>query len=218
MRYKLHTLHHWIFTGDNSYVEYTFFLTQPKCLSVYRPTSRHLCAVTTKRSVPDGPSVVTRREDKMSNANVLIAPRLERVASDSRHAGETYVFACTSGERDQRGVTCVPADRATCNTSYLWSRVVDTLKQYASPSGTFLQAGDTPPPGVALSWHDPTLCNYEEQIWAPSNARRTGICALSGLKISKGDSIYKPRLRGAGSPLNSDALILASELKRSGAV
>jgi hypothetical protein len=64
----------------------------------------------------------------------------------------------------------------------------------------------------ALRWHDATLCNYEEQIWAPCLAPAPGRCALSGKHISKGERVYRPRIRGRFIPLNSDALILASEL------
>ena len=65
---------------------------------------------------------------------------------------------------------------------------------------------------VALSWRDPTLCNYEEQMWSPGLARTSGRCALSGLHISKGDAIYKPITRGRTVPLNRDAMILSSAL------
>ncbi|MFT4503188.1 DUF3331 domain-containing protein [Caballeronia sp. 15711] len=69
---------------------------------------------------------------------------------------------------------------------------------------------------VCLSWHDPTLCNYEEQVWAPALARRTGRCALSGAHIGRGDPVYRPQIRGGRTPANSDAMILASALKRTG--
>lgn len=65
---------------------------------------------------------------------------------------------------------------------------------------------------LALSWHDPTLCNYEEQIWAPGLAQKSGSCALSGLHISRGDRIYRLRTRGKMAPLNGNAMILASAL------
>lgn len=67
----------------------------------------------------------------------------------------------------------------------------------------------------ALRWHDATFCNYEEQIWAPCLARAAGCCALSGERINKGDPVYRPRIRGRVVPLNSDAVILASELIKS---
>jgi hypothetical protein len=66
----------------------------------------------------------------------------------------------------------------------------------------------------ALRWHDATFCNYEEQIWAPCLAPAAGRCALSGEHINKGDPVYRPRIRGRFIPLNSDAVILASELHK----
>ncbi|WP_429260870.1 DUF3331 domain-containing protein [Paraburkholderia sp. GAS334] len=67
---------------------------------------------------------------------------------------------------------------------------------------------------VSLSWHDSTLCNYEEQIWTFRHARSAGCCALSGKPIRRGDSIYRPRGRGKEPPLNRSEMILASELAR----
>ncbi len=64
----------------------------------------------------------------------------------------------------------------------------------------------------ALCWRDPTLCNYEEQVWSPRLARASGRCALSGKHINRGDSVYRPRTRGRVMPLNADAMILASEM------
>jgi len=64
----------------------------------------------------------------------------------------------------------------------------------------------------ALCWRDPTLCNYQDQVWSPCLARESGRCALSGKHIRRGDSVYRPRTRGRVTPLNADAMILASEL------
>ena len=64
----------------------------------------------------------------------------------------------------------------------------------------------------ALRWHDPTLCNYEEQVWSPCLARASGRCALSGKHIKRDDPVYRPRDRGRLMPLNRDAMILASEM------
>jgi Domain of unknown function (DUF3331) len=68
----------------------------------------------------------------------------------------------------------------------------------------------------ALCWHDPTLCYYGEQIWSPCSARSPGRCALSGKRITLGDSVYRPRTRGRVMPLNGDAMILASEMVKVG--
>jgi hypothetical protein len=64
----------------------------------------------------------------------------------------------------------------------------------------------------ALGWHDPRLCNYEEQIWSPSLARAPGHCALSGKHIHLDDPVYRPRTRGQVKPVNGHAMILTSEL------
>ncbi|CAB3793133.1 DUF3331 domain-containing protein [Pararobbsia alpina] len=64
----------------------------------------------------------------------------------------------------------------------------------------------------AVRWVDPTLCNYEEQIWSPCCAVAPGRCALSGQQIKLGDSVYRPRTRGRIVPLNRDAMIMASEM------
>lgn len=67
---------------------------------------------------------------------------------------------------------------------------------------------------VSLSWHDSTLCNYEEQVWTCGHARSSGRCALSGKPIRGGDEIYRPRSRGRDVPSNGTEMILASELAR----
>jgi len=62
---------------------------------------------------------------------------------------------------------------------------------------------------VALSWRDPTLCNYEEQMWSPGFSRTFGRCTLC-----QGDAIYETVIRGRTVPLNPDAMILPSTLAR----
>ncbi|MDR3399554.1 MAG: DUF3331 domain-containing protein [Pandoraea sp.] len=63
---------------------------------------------------------------------------------------------------------------------------------------------------VTLAWHDPTLCNYGEQLWAPTPAQRAGRCALSGRRIHEGALVYMPRTYGKTHlPLNANEMILA---------
>jgi hypothetical protein len=71
---------------------------------------------------------------------------------------------------------------------------------------------EMPKSRFALRWYDPTLCNYEEQVWSPCLARELGRCALSGKHIKLGDKVYRPRDRGRVMPLNGNAMILACEL------
>lgn len=68
-----------------------------------------------------------------------------------------------------------------------------------------------------LSWSDPTACHYEYQGWRVSKAERYGICALSGLPISKGDEVYRPRA-STPRPRNAKAMILRRVLERESCV
>jgi len=77
---------------------------------------------------------------------------------------------------------------------------------------TVMVVEELPNSHYALGWHDPRLCNYEEQVWLPCLARASGRCALSGKHIHLGDPVYRPRTRGRVMPLNGHAMILTSEL------
>jgi hypothetical protein len=77
---------------------------------------------------------------------------------------------------------------------------------------TVMVVEELPNSRYALGWHDPTLCNYEEQVWSPCSAPASGHCALSGKHIKLSDPVYRPRDRGRLMPLNRDAMILASEM------
>ena len=64
---------------------------------------------------------------------------------------------------------------------------------------------------AAIEWNDPTRGRYAEQRWQRCIARRTGICALSGESIVRGDCVYQPA-RKLSKPINSNAMILARAL------
>ena len=125
-----------------------------------------------------------------------------------------------------------------------WPQILATLGQYSSASMDLMNTPDIPVGArtlhsrrpaarldwapsstitvieklsdtlVSLSWHDSTLCNYEEQLWSCDHARSSGRCALSGKPIRGGEPIYRPRSRGRDMPLNFREMILASELAR----
>lgn len=67
------------------------------------------------------------------------------------------------------------------------------------------------PTTVLISWRDPTRCSYHFQLWRRFDAPKSGICALSGIVINAGDSIYKPISKP--QPLNASAMILATEVE-----
>ena len=62
-----------------------------------------------------------------------------------------------------------------------------------------------------IEWIDPTGGHYAEQRWQRSITRRSGICALSGDAIVRGDCVFRPTRR-VPAPMNSHAMILARAL------
>ncbi|MGE8158959.1 DUF3331 domain-containing protein [Paraburkholderia sp. NPDC080076] len=67
---------------------------------------------------------------------------------------------------------------------------------------------------VLISWCDPTMCHYVDQVWSRFTARCSGHCALTGQRIERGDQVFKPRSRGRLRPANCDEMILATALAR----
>jgi hypothetical protein len=65
--------------------------------------------------------------------------------------------------------------------------------------------------GIVVSWHDSTSCHYGDQRWIRAKARRTGVCALTGMPVSRGEYVYRPAQ--APRPVNSGAMILASAVE-----
>ncbi|WP_259294862.1 DUF3331 domain-containing protein [Paraburkholderia sp. DHOC27] len=64
---------------------------------------------------------------------------------------------------------------------------------------------------VTIAWRDPTSCFYGAQIWRAANAKVSGVCALSGQRIRRGDRIFHPH-RSKPAPVNARAMILESAL------
>ena len=67
---------------------------------------------------------------------------------------------------------------------------------------------------VSLTWHDSTEACYGEQAWMLKIARSSGHCALTGMAVKRGDTIYSPASRAATRPLNCTQMILAAALER----
>ncbi|CAG4890122.1 DUF3331 domain-containing protein [Paraburkholderia saeva] len=76
-------------------------------------------------------------------------------------------------------------------------------------AGARIRIVERPDPVTAtIAWYDPTVCHYGDQTWRASVARSSGVCAVSGLAIRRGDAIYRPG-SGRPSPRNCNAMILA---------
>ena len=65
-----------------------------------------------------------------------------------------------------------------------------------------------------ISWCDPTMCHYVDQVWGRVTSRYNGHCALTGQCIQRGDQVFKPRSRGRLRPANCDEMILATALAK----
>lgn len=65
---------------------------------------------------------------------------------------------------------------------------------------------------ATLAWSDATSCCYGEQHWRRCVAKKTGVCALSGQVITRGNAVYRPK-RVQPAPRNIEAMILATVLE-----
>ncbi|MGF6382581.1 hypothetical protein QF000_004327 [Paraburkholderia atlantica] len=64
---------------------------------------------------------------------------------------------------------------------------------------------------ATIEWRDSTNCYYGAQLWRLVRARKSGVCALSGEPISRGDEIFKPC--GRTDAVNADAMIRTSAMR-----
>ncbi|MFM0092976.1 DUF3331 domain-containing protein [Paraburkholderia sediminicola] len=65
---------------------------------------------------------------------------------------------------------------------------------------------------VTIAWRDATSCSYGAQIWQVAKAKVSGICAMSGARIKRGDRIFHPR-HSKPAPVNARAMVLASAIE-----
>ena len=49
---------------------------------------------------------------------------------------------------------------------------------------------------ILICWRDATLGHYAEQPWMKGVAQRSARCVLSGLRVRRGDIVYRPSTRG----------------------
>jgi hypothetical protein len=64
---------------------------------------------------------------------------------------------------------------------------------------------------ITIAWRDSTSCSYGAQIWMVAKAKVSGVCAMSGALIKRGDRIFHPR-HSKPAPINATAMILASAI------
>jgi hypothetical protein len=61
---------------------------------------------------------------------------------------------------------------------------------------------------ATVVWRDSTSGCYEDQIWRGVVARTSGVCAVTGRSIKRGDRVYRPRATRP-APTNANAMILS---------
>jgi hypothetical protein len=113
-------------------------------------------------------------------------------------AGEPWRFACRHGahavRKGKRGT-----HRQTTPVPVACGKISAIERQ-----------GDT---SALISWCDPTMCHYVDQVWSRVMARNSGYCALTGQPIQRGDAVFRPRARGRLRPVNYEEMILAAALE-----
>jgi hypothetical protein len=65
---------------------------------------------------------------------------------------------------------------------------------------------------LSSCWSDSTSGYFGEQVWGMGLAQVQSFCALSGMPIRIGDSVFRPWVSEARAPANSHRMILASSV------
>ncbi|WP_460903606.1 DUF3331 domain-containing protein [Paraburkholderia jirisanensis] len=63
---------------------------------------------------------------------------------------------------------------------------------------------------ILVSWSDPTRGRYVDQIWRMGYARGPGACLLSGVRVTRGDQVFRPLFRKGAEPPNASDMILST--------
>lgn len=63
---------------------------------------------------------------------------------------------------------------------------------------------------LSICWSDSTTGYFGEQVWRMGLAHGQSFCALSGMPIKIGDSVFRPWVSETRAPANSHRMILAS--------
>ncbi|MFP3556161.1 DUF3331 domain-containing protein [Paraburkholderia sp. SIMBA_049] len=65
---------------------------------------------------------------------------------------------------------------------------------------------------LSICWSDATSGYFGEQVWRMGLAHVHSVCALSGLPIRIGDSVFRPWVCETRTPANGHRMILASSV------
>jgi Domain of unknown function (DUF3331) len=110
----------------------------------------------------------------------------------------------------------VPATVARAELSASTDRIVRAamarVESGLPPPTRFVKVLDRPSDRtVTISWRESTLCHYNDQIWRAGIAKHAGTCAISGMHIERGDSVYRP-IPTRPAAINANAMVLAAAI------
>ncbi|QCP52809.1 DUF3331 domain-containing protein [Trinickia violacea] len=66
---------------------------------------------------------------------------------------------------------------------------------------------------LSICWSDSTTGYFGEQVWRMGRAHVQSFCALSGMPIKIGDSVFRPWVSETRALANSHRMILASRVR-----
>jgi hypothetical protein len=118
-------------------------------------------------------------------------------SGDDAVAGELCRAACRRGARAAR---IGNLDKPHLTTSFSAPRCKITAIERQDDASAL------------ISWCDPTMGHYVDQVWGRVAAPKSGYCALTGQRIQRGDVVFKPRVRGRHHPVNYEEMILGAAL------
>jgi hypothetical protein len=120
-------------------------------------------------------------------------------------------------EVSNRIITASEARAAlTASTDHVVRAAMLRVESALPPATRFVKVLDRPSDRtVTISWRESTLCHYNDQIWRAGVAKHSGTCALSGMHIERGDSVYRP-IPTRPTPINANAMILSAAIADQG--
>ncbi len=156
-----------------------------------------LCVITS--AAASGPAI---------GANVDVA--LDAVSLGDRAREMSQRMSDRAAERS------VPASVAraelTASTDRMVRAAMARVESALPPPTRFVKVLDRPSDRtVTISWRESTLCHYNDQIWRAGIAKHAGTCAVSGMHIERGDSVYRP-IPTRPAAINANAMILAAAI------
>ena len=63
---------------------------------------------------------------------------------------------------------------------------------------------------LTVCWSDPLSGHYADQLWRKGVAQKSSFCVLTGMRIRRGDAVFRPRTGERCVPVNREYMLLAN--------